>query len=281
MRGLLVFCEGNHDIVFAQRSLGAVAQAEYLNIPIGELPYPLGTVDGQGGKATTSILQQRLASRRLNESTVRAASHAPAPNFESVLLLRSTDTYVMLIRASTDSDAAGATALVSDFVFLIGLVQTSPIKKVGVAFLFDADKAGVTARETQFASNYRAILSGPTPSHGQWVQGTHGPVGLFVFHDPTTRQGTLDVHLATIVQAKWPTRWQAADAYLQSHALPHEPVFRSGPERLKAQMCITGQFVCPGDPMTQVISRDAIPDRVHFQTPESQALATFLTSAPW
>ena len=38
MKVVLVFCEGRHDVVFAQRSLGARGGCEWVDKPIGDLP---------------------------------------------------------------------------------------------------------------------------------------------------------------------------------------------------------------------------------------------------
>ena len=43
MKAVLVFCEGYHDVVFAQRSLGAHGGCEWVGRPIRELPTPFGS----------------------------------------------------------------------------------------------------------------------------------------------------------------------------------------------------------------------------------------------
>ena len=42
MKAVLVFCEGHHDVVFVQRSLGAHGDCKWVNKHIGELPSPFG-----------------------------------------------------------------------------------------------------------------------------------------------------------------------------------------------------------------------------------------------
>ena len=42
MKAVLVFCEGRHDVVFAQRSLGAHGGCTWVDKHIGELPSPFG-----------------------------------------------------------------------------------------------------------------------------------------------------------------------------------------------------------------------------------------------
>ena len=42
MKAVLVFCEGRHDVVFAQRSLGVHGGCQWVGKAIGELPSPFG-----------------------------------------------------------------------------------------------------------------------------------------------------------------------------------------------------------------------------------------------
>ncbi|MBK9368336.1 MAG: hypothetical protein IPN01_18850 [Deltaproteobacteria bacterium] len=109
------------------------------------------------------------------------------------------------------------------------------------------------------------------------------PVGLFIFADPSGA-GTLEDVLYPEVRDRWPGAWSAADTFLKDHCPPDAPALRTPAERLKAQMTITGQPYFPGDPLSVVIDRDkkatlASPDA--FQGPTSQALVTFLQSAPF
>ena len=42
MKAVLVFCEGRHDVAFAQRSLGAHGGCKWVDKPVRELPSPFG-----------------------------------------------------------------------------------------------------------------------------------------------------------------------------------------------------------------------------------------------
>ena len=50
MKAVLVICEGLHDIIFVQRSLGAVAGGKWYDDPIQDLPSPFGSLPGPSPK---------------------------------------------------------------------------------------------------------------------------------------------------------------------------------------------------------------------------------------
>lgn len=109
MRAVLVFCEGNHDVVFVTRSLGAVAAGEWVGGPIKSLPAPLGPKPDPND-ATRPIIRgliaKRYEDRPVQDLGLRAAAHAPTPTFEAVVKLPN-DVLCVVIRCSGDSDAAG------------------------------------------------------------------------------------------------------------------------------------------------------------------------------
>lgn len=200
-------------------------------------------------------------------------------------------------------------------------VGSADIKKIALAFIYDADRPGhypnsggidcVQERATAFANDFEALstflpigskqgdpnvpysllnkkVGGPT--HALWVQGTDFPIGLFVLHNPNTLQGTLEDHIepALLLDPVWGNRLNGAEAYLTSLEVAGDDVKDSPSERAKARLTIAGQFNNAGESLGQLIRRGkppkgtqpAMPDSV-FQTPAAQALATFLTSAPW
>jgi hypothetical protein len=280
MKAVFMFCEGSHDVVFASRSLGRVIGAQWVGSPIGELPSPLGPVRDPANPKhpkVQSVIASRYAGRVLDELKLQAAAHAPIPTFESVV--RHRDTLYVLVRCQGDSSAEAAIQLVNDFTAVLDPAFGTDITELAAAFLFDAD-ANLALREGAFAVKYAPLLGGsPAPAHATWVKGAL-PVGLYVFHDTTTKQGTLEDLLAPLVAAEWNGRWQAADSYLTTHAIPTDPMMKKPVERIKAQINITGQFVCPGDPMTQVIGRNGLPEH-HFAGVESKSLVSFLQGVPW
>lgn len=272
MRAVLVFCEGNHDVEFAKRSLAVVAGARLRTEPIKSLPSPFGP-----GAASKSVISLHYASRALDTVSLRAAAHSAPPTFEALLELDGT--LFCLINCHGDGAAATAMKLLSDIESQLPFGVD--VTDLAAAFLFDADAQGLGPRTARFAADHGPLLRpGVAPAHATWVRGTTVPVGLYVFHDQATQTGTLEDILSPMVGAEWPARWQAAGSYVSMHALPGDPVLRTTAEQLKAQICITGQFLFPGDPMTQVLGRDGLP-RSHFNGVDSQALVSFLLSAPW
>lgn len=290
MRAVLVFCEGNHDVVFVSRSLGANGAADWLDKPIGELPYPFGPrIDpaDQDRPLLPGVIEKRYAVRALDAMRVRAAAHPPTPAFEAFLEAKDKSVLYVLMRSHGD-DAVEAT---TEFLSALeeALEYSVSIQDVAVAFLLDADDEGVSGRQTALASRYEALLNGQSVAHASWVKGktdSRGktwPVGLFVFFDSQSmdQTGTLESILVPMVEQQWPARWSAAGEYIRAHAAATDPVSTKVSEFRKAQICATGQFVCPGDPMSQVLSRKGLPASA-FNGPESQALVDFLTkNVPW
>jgi hypothetical protein len=281
MKAVFVFCEGAHDVKFAARSLGGVATATWVGDPIKELPSPLGPIpdpDNPKRPKLKSLIAERYAERSLDEMSLQAASHAPPPAFEAIV--RDGTTLFVLLRCAGDTAAASVMKLLSDMTAVLTPAFGTDVKQIAAAFLFDAD-ASVATREALFEASYQPILGpAPGPKHGAWVLGKDFPVGLHVFHDAATQQGTLEEILAPLVELEWSTRWHAASAYLTSHAGVGDPVSKKPAERLKAQINITGQFVAPGDPMSEVIGRNGL-SASHFDGAHSKALVAFLQGVPW
>lgn len=280
MRAVLVFCEGNHDVVFVTRSLGAIAAGEWVGGPIRSLPAPLGPKldpNDPTKPIIRGLIAKRYEDRPVSELKLRAVAHAPAPTFEAVVKLPE-DVLCVVIRCNGDSDAAGAISLVADMLTLMSLA--SDLDALALAFVLDADD-GLKAREERFSSAYSACLAGRSIRHGEWLDGgPYGPVGLFVFHDEDTRTGTLEDALGPMVGKHWPARWEAADVYLRQHAEAGDAIHGKRAEFTKARIGITGQFLFPGDPMTEVIDRHGLPSE-SFTAPVSQALVAFLRGVPW
>lgn len=279
MKAVLVFCEGNHDIAFVTRSLGHVARAQWIDKPIAELPSPLGPrpdPDQPHSPKVGSLIARRYSNAPLDELRLRAAAHAPAPTFESIVQVD--DVLYVLIRCHGDSGARLAIDLVEDFKLFLDPSYGTDINRLAAAFVFDAD-GSVQQREQVFASSYAPLHSAAPPSHGAWASAAV-PVGLYVFHEPSRGAGTLEDLLGPLVAAEWPARWAAADTYLATHASPSDPVNRKPAERLKAQITVTGQFVAPGDPMSQIIERKGL-SQARFGGQESLAVVKFLQGVPW
>jgi hypothetical protein len=285
MKAVFVFCEGNHDVTFAVRSLGQVAKATWVGDPIGKLPSPLGPVSDPANPTKPkleSLIAKRYSSRTLDGMRLQEAAHARPPAFEAIL--KTTDTIYVLIRCQGDGAAQSAIDLLEDVSAVLNPAFGTDVKEIAAAFLFDADDS-LSERESTFASEYAALLQGVSaPTHGKWSKGSHR-VGLYVFHDQANQKGTLEELIAPLVATEWNERWQGAGAYLNSHAEPADPVKKKRSEWLKAQINVTGQFLFPGDPMSIVIckpkgTKPGLPDK-HFVGTESQSLVSFLQGVPW
>ena len=284
MRAVLVFCEGQHDVVFATRSLGA-AGCSWVGAPIAELPSPFGD-----SKATKSLIAKRYGARALGAMALRAAGHSPVPAFEAMVESPAGGPVYAVIRNSGDTNAAAATGLIDDIQNDLAVgAGVLDISECAVAFLFDADTGGVPAREAAFHAGYSAFFGLTTQlGHGNWTQTSRGPVGLYVFHDATTGLGTLETHLAPMVQSHWPGKWTAADAFLTSHATPADAIHKSPAARLKAQISIAGQGSFPGAPMSDIIdshsgSRAAamLPKSAFQSSQAAVELVAFLQAVTW
>jgi hypothetical protein len=210
------------------------------------------------------------------------ATHAPTPVFDRVVALPADDTLYVIMRCGSDRAARPVLELLEDIRAVMAVVLD--LDALALAFVLDADDAGVGAREDGFSRDYAACLAPEQASpihHAQWGQGRDGPVGLFVFHDPGTGTGTLEDVLDPLVRQQWPTKWEAADTYLRAHVEQGDRIGGLAAHK-KARMGITGQFKFPGGPMTELIrSRKHGLPRERFTGPVSQALVDFLRGVRW
>jgi hypothetical protein len=194
MRGVLVFCEGNHDVAFVSRSLGALVEdAHFVKGPISGLPAPFGTKKNPKHPkqaASKSVIERRYLSRDMRDLELSDATHAPTPVFDRVVALPADDTLYVIMRCGSDRAARPVLELLEDIRAVMAVVLD--LDALALAFVLDADDAGVGAREDGFSRDYAACLAPEQASpihHAQWGQGRDGPVGLFVFHDPGTGTG--------------------------------------------------------------------------------------------
>lgn len=288
MRAVLVFCEGNHDVAFATRSLGALADAEFIDKPIKELPTPLSTRINPKNPISPfyrGIIADRYHDGKVEHRRLRNAVHAPTPTFEALVKDPADGTLYVMLRCHGSGAASEVLSLVERMRSLMNI--GSDVDSVALAVVLDADDQGVGGCEASFSNAYGACFesgSAGAPRHAQWVRGKHEPVGLFVFHDPSspTRTGTLEDVLAPLVYEQWPQKWAGADAYLRDHAEPTDRIHRGPADHKKAQIGVTGQFMFPGGPMTEVIRNgDVGLSRERFTGPVSRALVEFLRAVPW
>ena len=118
--------------------------------------------------------------------------------------------------------------------------------------------------------------------HAKWVATTTCPVGVFVFHRTEADEtGTLEDHLAPMVESAWPDRYADVRSFTDDNRKPCDEVSRNDATRLKAIITSAGQFDHPGDPLSTMIARHGIPQAQFAESPMSRALVDFLQGVPW
>ena len=282
MKAVLVFCEGRHDVVFAQRSLGAHAKCEWIDDPIGKLPSPFGP----GRTAGQGLIPRRLERYALDDLTIQAAAYPPLPCFESLVQDAANDVLFVLVRTPGKDGHAAVLDLLVDLDLTItdeAAAGTFDVPEYAAAFLFDADQEGVATTLAAFRNHYGAHFGDlARAAHGKWVATNTVPVGLFVFHRSAQDQtGTLEEHLAPMVGSAWPARYAGAQGFIDRYRDANDKVSSGAAERLKAIITATGQFDHPGDPMSVIIGRTGLPRAQFTTSPLSKELADFLTGTPW
>ena len=280
MKAVLVFCEGHHDIVFVQRSLGAHARCEWVDKPIGDLPSPFGRSE----VATKGFIANLLEQSALDDLSLREATHPPLPCFESIVQNTSADTMFLLVRVHGQDQSEPILNMLQALDVTISEPQgTFDVTEYAAAFLFDADCEGVTPTLARFRGRFGAHFGNlASLEHGTWVKETTVPVGCFVFHKSDNDDtGTIEDHLAPMVAGAWPKRYTGAERFVNDNRNDSDAVSSGEAERLKAIITVTGQFDHPGDPMSIIIGRTGVPRAQFRASPVSEELAVFLSRTPW
>lgn len=281
MKAVLVFCEGHHDVVFAQRSLGAHGRCQWVGRSIGELPSPFG----RSQVARKGIIAARLEQHAIEDINLRAAAHPPLPCFESVVENAKTDTIFFMVRANgkIQSDPILKLLQALDITVAEEPVGTFDVTQYAAAFLFDANGEGVASTLERFCILYATHFGDLSNlEHGRWLAETTVPVGCFVFHkDDQDQTGTLENHLAPMAACAWPDRYAETERFVDDTRDGNDRVSSNEAERLKAIITVTGQFNHPGDPMSIIIGRNGIPHAQFEESSISAEFAQFLTEAPW
>ena len=281
MKAVLVFCEGRHDVVFAQRSLGARAGCEWVDKPIGNLPSPFG----RSIVARKGLVARRFEQHALEDLSLRRAAYPRLPCFESIVENTVTGTMFFMVHAlgKDQSDSVLDLLRVLDVTIAEEPAGTFDVSEYAVAFLFDANGEGVASTLTTFRNRYGEHFGDlENLEHGGWVAETTVPVGCFVFHRSTRDQeGTLEDHLAPMVEEAWPARYAGAERFVDDYRSTGDTVSNREADRLKAIITATGQFDHPGDPMSIIIGRTGLPRARFDASPLSADLANFLARTPW
>ena len=282
MKAVLVFCEGYHDVVFAQRSLGAHGDCEWVDKPIGGLPSPFGSA---GRVARKGLIATRFERQAIDELSLPNAARPPLPCFESIVQNTATDTMFFLVRTHGQDQRDDVLKLLQtlDVTITEEPAGSFDVSEYAAAFLFDANGVGVTSTLEAFRDRYGEHFGDLSNlEHGKWVSETKVPVGCFVFHRSAADEtGTLEDHLAPMAASAWPERYAGAERFVRDNRDAGDKVSTREAERLKAIITVTGQFDNPGDPLSIVIGRNGLP-RAQFETSALSAeLAAFLTGIPW
>lgn len=283
MKAVLVFCEGRHDVAFAQRSLGAHAGCAWVDKPVRDLPSPFGP----GGTARRGLIAMRYERHALEELTLRDAAHPPLPCFDSVVENPATETVFVLVRAHGQDRAAPVLDLLQVLNYTIAEEPAGSfdVSEYAAAFLFDANADGVATRLTAFRDRFGAHFGDLAGlAHRAWVATTTVPVGCFVFHRSAQDQtGTLDDHLAPMAEAAWPQRYAGARHFIDGNRRDADAVSSNDAARLKAIITAAGQFSHPGAPMTAVVGdrNEGLPRAQFAASQLSRDLAGFLAGVPW
>ena len=274
MKAVLVICEGLHDIIFIQRSLGA-AGCDWFSGTIRDLPSPFGAVQQ---RSRSGLVATRMA-RDFESLTFRQAAHPALPHFESAVVDETKETLYLPIRAGGDEQAAAVTDVLED---LDASLDVGPVDvtEYAVAFVFDADSHGLPKRLAAFRGAYQQHFGSLADAdHARWIQAATCRVGVFVVHrSPEDPFGTLEDHLAPMAAATWPAYYDSAGAFIDRNRRNGNAASSSDAARLKAVLTSTVQFEHPGAPLSTVVARDGIPRKQFEQCQLSHDLVRFLRS---
>ena len=282
MKAVLIFCEGRHDVAFAQRSRGAHGGCDWVDKPIGRLPSPFGSA---GPVARKGLIAGRMERQAVDQLRLRDAAYPPLPCFESIVENTATDTMFFLLRAHGQDQRDAVVNLLEtlDVTITEEPTGTFEVSEYAAAFLFDANGEGVAGTLAGFRNRYGEHFGDLSNlEHGGWVSETTVPVACFVFHRSAADEtGTIEDHLAPMAASAWPERYAGAERYVDENRRTGDRVSSREAERLKAVITATGQFDHPGDPLSVVINRGGLP-RAQFEASALSAeLADFLARTPW
>lgn len=278
MKAVLVICEGLHDVVFVQRSLGAAAGCEWFRGTIRDLPSPFGGVQQ---RSRSGLIATRMA-RDVESLTLRQAAYPVLPHFESAIVDAAKETLFVQILAGGDEQAGAVTDVLEDLDASLEVGRLD-ITEYAVAFVFDADSDGLPTRVAGFRGAYESHFGNLADAdHARWLRVATCHVGVFVVHrSPDDPFGTLEDHLAPMAAATWPDYYDSARAFIDGNMRDDAAVSKSEGARLKAVITSAAQFEHPGAPLSTVVARDGIPSERFEQCQLSRDLANFLLAVPW
>ena len=242
-----------------------------------DLPSPFGAIPG----ISKGLIPRRFE-RSFEDLTLRGAAYPPLPHFESAVDKQAAGIVFILVRANGKSQADSIVDLLQE-VDVSLRVPAVDISEYAVAFLFDADAIGLKETLVTFRRQYGGHFGDLSDAgHSKWVATATCPVGVFVFHRTAADEtGTLEDHLAPMVESAWPDRYAGARGFIDDNRKPGDKVSRSDARRLKAIVTSAGQFDHPGSPLSTMIAQDGLPEDQFETSPMSKALVAFLQGVPW
>lgn len=279
MKAVLVICEGLHDAIFVQRSLGAVAGCKWFPGAIRELPSPFGSVPQ---RSLNGLIATRMA-RDVEGLTLRETVYPVLPHFESAVIDEGKGTLFVQVRAGGDSQADAVTDLLEDIDASLG-AGPMDIAEYAVAFLFDADEDGLSKRVGAFRNAYQRHFGSflTNADHARWLNAATCHVGVYVVHrSPEDPVGTLEDHLAPMAAAAWPDHYGSARDFIDHNRRDDDAASRNDADCLKAVITSAVQFEHPGASLSKAIARGGIPSAQFERCRLSRDLVRFLQAVPW
>ena len=278
MKAVLVICEGRHDTIFVQRSLGSVAGCTWFDEPIRHLPSPFGSVPGRSPKG----LVARRMEREVDDLKMREAAYPVLPQYESAVVDDATRTLFVIVRANGKKHADSVTDLLREVNAALD-VGPVDVTEYAAAFLFDANRQGLHGTLSAFRTSYQQHFGDlATADHAHWLSTTTCHAGVFVVHrSPADQTGTLEDHVAPMVASTWPQHYAGACAFVDDNRRDGDAASRNDAARLKAIITSAAQFRHPGHPLATVIAREGIPAAQFDQCELSRDLVRFLQAVPW
>lgn len=277
MKLLPTFVEGEHDVVFVDRSLRV--HEGFVDYPkrLQEFPSPLGT-----SRAANFLLKQLEHGHAVR---LRDAKRPPLPRLEVALLGPGSDVLALVYQTQGVGQLGPMGTFLERLYTLLGSGSWQ-VTSCAAAVIVDADDVGVAQREREVDGVLRPVTGhGTALTHGVWQTGRRGPAGVWVFHDATTKLGTLEDHLDPIGRANFGALWTAAEGFVDgavAHASASAKFAAGQPSaaRTKAVLTASGQCARPGAAMHGMMAHDVLAGAHLHASAASRELARFLASAP-
>lgn len=275
MKAVLVFCEGMHDVVFVRRSLKARGGYSTIKRSVRELPSPFGrSATATMGFIATHFYRQDIEDLKIDSEYPRT------PKFESFVESTSGNPIFILVRVGGNTKAEQVIGLLQDLDVTLG-ADRYDVTEYAAAFLFDANARGLLETLKAFRQDYGSHLGDLSQiEHAKWISTATIPIGVFVFHrSPQEETGTLEDHLAPMIQSWTPDRYADAKAFIEKNENSSDAVSDNEAKRQKAVFTATGQFNHPGASLSVILNK-GLPTEQFMASPMSKALAEFLENAP-